>query len=160
MSDDEMHEPDDGRTSPTIDDEPDGRLDPDGPLETEGGDAERRWPLHWYGLYPRERWIWFERLWGDVCSLRGRYRLAVRSCWWEDSVAARGAGRHRGVGGNAMTRGNGRSAGEARAAVRAGASGGLCCGRAGGSVRSRSGTRMRSSAIWSRSGASHRRVTC
>jgi len=38
------------------------------------------------GLYPRERWLWFEQLWSDVCMLRGRYRLAVRSGWWEDQV--------------------------------------------------------------------------
>ena len=30
------------------------------------------------GLLPRERWLWFERLWSDVCALRVRYRLAVR----------------------------------------------------------------------------------
>ncbi|MGI8715477.1 MAG: hypothetical protein ACR2NR_20305 [Solirubrobacteraceae bacterium] len=43
-----------------------------------------RWPLTWRGLLPRERWIWFERLWSDVGSLRERYRLPVRSQWWED----------------------------------------------------------------------------
>lgn len=47
---------------------------------------DRRWPLTWRGLLPRERWIWFERLWGDVCSLQERYRLAVRSQWWEDEL--------------------------------------------------------------------------
>jgi hypothetical protein len=46
----------------------------------------RRWPLNWQSLYPRERWIWFERLWTDVCLLRTRYRLAVRSGWWEDQI--------------------------------------------------------------------------
>jgi hypothetical protein len=45
-----------------------------------------RWPLNWVGLYPRERWRWFERLWTDVCALRARYHLAVRSAWWEDQV--------------------------------------------------------------------------
>ncbi len=45
-----------------------------------------RWPLTWRGLYPRERWLWFERLWTDVCTLRERYRLAIRSGWWEDEV--------------------------------------------------------------------------
>lgn len=45
-----------------------------------------RWPLHWRGLYPRERWIWFEQLWGEVCMLRDRYRLAIRSGWWENEV--------------------------------------------------------------------------
>lgn len=46
----------------------------------------RRWPLTWAGLYPRERWQWFEQLWNDVAVLRRRYRLAVRSRWWEDEV--------------------------------------------------------------------------
>ena len=45
-----------------------------------------RWPLSCEGLYPRERWMWFEQLWSDVCQLRGRYRLALRSGWWEDQV--------------------------------------------------------------------------
>ena len=45
-----------------------------------------RWPLVWQGLYPRERWQWFEQLWNDVCALRGRYCLAVRSCWWTDQI--------------------------------------------------------------------------
>jgi hypothetical protein len=30
--------------------------------------------------------MWFEQLWSDVCQLRGRYRLALRSGWWEDQV--------------------------------------------------------------------------
>jgi hypothetical protein len=46
----------------------------------------RRWPLSWRGLYPRERWLWFEQLWTDVCELRRRYRLEVRSGWWEDQI--------------------------------------------------------------------------
>lgn len=45
-----------------------------------------RWPLDWRGLYPRERWLWFEQLWADVCMLRERYRLAVRSGWWENEL--------------------------------------------------------------------------
>ncbi|HEY1509673.1 MAG TPA: hypothetical protein VGF93_11760 [Solirubrobacteraceae bacterium] len=50
-------------------------------------DVESRvWPLDWRSLYPRERWMWFEQLWTDVCSLRERYRLAVRAGWWEDGV--------------------------------------------------------------------------
>jgi hypothetical protein len=57
--------------------------DPDGWWE----ERERpRWPLDWRGLYPRERWMWFEQLWTDVCVLRERYRLPVRSGWWEDQV--------------------------------------------------------------------------
>lgn len=61
---------------------------PDGlPGEDDWTDAEaRRWPLHWHGLYPRERWLWFEQLWSDVCMLRERYRLPIRSGWWEDDV--------------------------------------------------------------------------
>jgi hypothetical protein len=45
-----------------------------------------RWPLDWRGLYPRERWMWFEQLWSDVCMLRQRYHLAIRSGWWENDV--------------------------------------------------------------------------
>jgi hypothetical protein len=45
-----------------------------------------RWPLDWRGLYPRERWMWFEQLWSDVCMLRTRYRLAIRSSWWENEI--------------------------------------------------------------------------
>jgi hypothetical protein len=57
--------------------------------EGNGWDHEaslRRWPLHWEGLYPRERWLWFEQLWSDTCALRVRYRLPLRSGWWEDEV--------------------------------------------------------------------------
>jgi hypothetical protein len=59
----------------------------DGP-DDEGAapDDGRRWPLNWQGLYARERWLWFEQLWSDVCALRERYRLAIRSEWWEDQV--------------------------------------------------------------------------
>lgn len=46
----------------------------------------QRWPLDWRALYPHERWLWFEHLWCDVCMLRDRYRLPVRTCWWEDQV--------------------------------------------------------------------------
>ncbi|MHB8659038.1 MAG: hypothetical protein ACYC91_13980 [Solirubrobacteraceae bacterium] len=49
-------------------------------------DTPQRWPLAWHSLFPRERWLWFEQLWADVCALRGRYRLGVRSGWWEDSI--------------------------------------------------------------------------
>ncbi len=48
--------------------------------------TEVRWPLDWRGLYPRERWLWFDRLWRDVCQLRDRYRLPVRSGWWENDI--------------------------------------------------------------------------
>lgn len=62
---------------------------PEEPEEREGDceDAPSpRWPLDWRGLYPRERWMWFEQLWSDVCMLRERYHLAVRSGWWENEV--------------------------------------------------------------------------
>jgi hypothetical protein len=35
---------------------------------------------------PGARHRWFEQLWHDVCELRVRYRLPVRSRWWEDEV--------------------------------------------------------------------------
>ena len=61
-----------------------------GHLDDPGGDweppAEQRWPLAWHGLYARERWFWFDQLWDDVCALRQRYHLAVRSGWWEDQL--------------------------------------------------------------------------
>jgi hypothetical protein len=47
---------------------------------------EQRWPLAWHGLYARERWLWFEQLWSDVCALRERYHVAIRSGWWEDQL--------------------------------------------------------------------------
>lgn len=56
---------------------------PDARWETE---LPRRWPLVPRGLLPRERWIWFERLWADVCMLRERYCLPIRARWWEDEI--------------------------------------------------------------------------
>lgn len=58
----------------------------DEPADEDWTDAATRWPLDWRGLYPRERWLWFNQLWCDVCMLRERYRLAVRSGWWENEV--------------------------------------------------------------------------
>lgn len=64
-----------------------GRGEFDGGTGDGGWDeVPQRWPLTWRGLLPRERWLWFERLWSDVCTLRERYRLAVRSEWWADEV--------------------------------------------------------------------------
>ena len=62
--------------------------EPEEPARDEDWDdgESLRWPLTWRGLYPRERWLWFERLWADVGSLRRRYRLPVRSGWWEDEI--------------------------------------------------------------------------
>jgi hypothetical protein len=45
-----------------------------------------RWPLSWHLLEPPERWLWFDHLWLDVCALRERYRLMIRSGWWEDEI--------------------------------------------------------------------------
>jgi len=45
-----------------------------------------RWPMAPNDLLARERWLWWEQLWSDVCALRVRYRLSVRSGWWEDVV--------------------------------------------------------------------------
>ena len=83
----------------SIDDEYDPLQDDEGPFDAfddgGGGPRERygwaeaepqRWPLHWQTLRPRERWLWFEQLWSDVCMLRERYRLPVRSGWWEHPV--------------------------------------------------------------------------
>jgi len=49
-------------------------------------DGPQRWPLHWGALFPRERWMWFERLWSDVLTMRERYLLPVRARWWEDAI--------------------------------------------------------------------------
>jgi hypothetical protein len=68
----------------------DDELPGEDPLDREPEDyyepPAQRWPLAWQGLYPRERWLWFERLWSDVCMLRDRYRLPVRSRWWEEPI--------------------------------------------------------------------------
>jgi hypothetical protein len=43
-------------------------------------------PLSWRQLGAGERRLWFERLWNNVCILRERYRLMLRSGWWEDEI--------------------------------------------------------------------------
>ena len=48
--------------------------------------GQPRWPMAPNDLLPREQWLWWEQLWSDVCALRVRYKLAVRSGWWEDGV--------------------------------------------------------------------------
>jgi hypothetical protein len=58
----------------------------DGPEADWDVEPAGRWPLEWRGLYPKERWRWFEQLWTDVCTLGERYRLSVRAGWWEDEV--------------------------------------------------------------------------
>lgn len=44
------------------------------------------WPLAPHDLTLGEREEWFETLWRQVCTLRLRYRLPVRSGWWRDWV--------------------------------------------------------------------------
>jgi hypothetical protein len=62
----------------------------DDPWREREGDLDepgsRRWPLDCQGLYPRERWMWFEQLWADVCMLRERYHLTIHARWWEDQL--------------------------------------------------------------------------
>jgi hypothetical protein len=54
-------------------------------MTTSGPQADG-WPLDWRGLPPHARWIWWEQLWTDAIRLRDRYRLTLRSPWWEDDV--------------------------------------------------------------------------
>jgi hypothetical protein len=68
-------------SSPEPDDESRERPEDDWPEA-----PSPRWPLDWRGLFPRERWLWFEQLWCDVCMLRERYRLAIRSEWWDNEL--------------------------------------------------------------------------
>jgi hypothetical protein len=49
-------------------------------------DAPLRWPLTHRGLYPREKWRFYAQLWTDACMLRDRYRLPLRSGWWEREI--------------------------------------------------------------------------
>ncbi len=55
-------------------------------VEHDEFDDDRHPPMSWHGLAPEARWAWFDRLWSDVCSLRERYRLAIRSGWWADQL--------------------------------------------------------------------------
>jgi hypothetical protein len=60
------------------------------PFDDHTDDCEQpldtRWPLDPEALYPRERRVWFEQLWDDVVMLHRRYRLPVRSAWWENPL--------------------------------------------------------------------------
>jgi hypothetical protein len=40
----------------------------------------------WRELPPRERWQWFQQRWHEAIELSDRYRLALRSGWWEDAL--------------------------------------------------------------------------
>lgn len=44
------------------------------------------WRLDWRELSPAARSIWWDQLWDDAVKLRDRYRLVLRSGWWEDDV--------------------------------------------------------------------------
>jgi hypothetical protein len=40
----------------------------------------------WRGLDPAQRWDWFQQLYTAAAHLDARYRLGIRSGWWEDDV--------------------------------------------------------------------------
>ena len=40
----------------------------------------------WRGLDPEQRWNWFQALYEQAAHLDRRYRLGLRSGWWEDDV--------------------------------------------------------------------------
>jgi hypothetical protein len=40
----------------------------------------------WRGLEPAQRWEWFGQLYAAAAHLDRRYRLGLRSGWWEDDV--------------------------------------------------------------------------
>ena len=42
--------------------------------------------VDWRQLPPRQRRSWWEHLWLDVVAFARRYRLALRSSWWEDPL--------------------------------------------------------------------------
>jgi hypothetical protein len=42
--------------------------------------------VNWRDLPPRQRWQWWDERWHEAIALSERYRLALRSGWWEDSV--------------------------------------------------------------------------
>jgi hypothetical protein len=41
---------------------------------------------NWRELPPEDRQDWLNQLWLDTIALADRYRLALRSGWWEDSI--------------------------------------------------------------------------
>jgi hypothetical protein len=58
----------------------------DGLGDRAGDELQPSRPMTWHGLEPAARWCWFDQLWSDVCVVRERYRLAVRSEWWADQL--------------------------------------------------------------------------
>jgi hypothetical protein len=53
---------------------------------TESDQEHIEWRLGWRELSPADRWLWWNRLWGAAIKLRDRYRLGLRSGWWEDDI--------------------------------------------------------------------------
>jgi len=44
------------------------------------------WRLDWRELSAAARSIWWDQLWEDAIKLCDRYRLVLRSAWWEDDI--------------------------------------------------------------------------
>jgi hypothetical protein len=40
----------------------------------------------WRGLDPEQRWAWFQQLYDQAAHLDRRYRLGLRTGWWEDEI--------------------------------------------------------------------------
>jgi hypothetical protein len=40
----------------------------------------------WQELDPQRCWEWWDELWLHAAALSRRYRLALRSCWWQDDL--------------------------------------------------------------------------
>ena len=40
----------------------------------------------WRGLDPEQRWNWFRQLYDQTAHLDRRYRLGLRSGWWDDEI--------------------------------------------------------------------------
>ena len=40
----------------------------------------------WRGLDPEQRWNWFRQLYDQAAHLDRRYRLGLRSGWWDDEI--------------------------------------------------------------------------
>jgi hypothetical protein len=53
---------------------------------TEFAQQNTGWRLDWRELPPHARWVWWDQLWIDANRLRDRYRLVLRSGWWQDDI--------------------------------------------------------------------------
>jgi hypothetical protein len=40
----------------------------------------------WRGLEPEQRWAWWQQLYEHATHLTARYRLGLRTGWWEDNM--------------------------------------------------------------------------